>query len=157
MCVELVRDRLHDAEGGQVDAEWSSKLDDYRARFEEGMNDDFNTPRAIATLFDLSREVNTLLNSEEPVSGATLQAIDGFYQILGGDVLGLLFEELGQTAVSQADSELLDGLVRMLIDVRQEARKARDWARADAIRDQLADLGISLEDGPEGTRWRVSR
>jgi cysteinyl-tRNA synthetase len=155
--VALVRDRLHDAEDGQVDAEWSSKLDDYRARFEEGMNDDFNTPRAIATLFDLSREVNTLLNSEEPVSGATLQAIDGFYQILGGDVLGLLFEELGQTAVSQADSELLDGLVRMLIDVRQEARKARDWARADAIRDQLADLGISLEDGPEGTRWRVSR
>ena len=155
--VALVRDRLRDAEGGQVDAEWSSKLDDYRARFEEGMNDDFNTPRAIATLFDLSREVNTLLNSEEPVSGRTLQAIDGFYQTLGGDVLGLLFEELGQTAVSQADSELLDGLVHMLIDVRQEAREARDWARADAIRDQLADLGINLEDGPEGTRWRVSR
>ena len=45
----------------------------------------------------------------------------------------------------------------MLIDMRQEARQAREWARADAIRDQLSDMGIALEDGPEGTRWRLGR
>jgi cysteinyl-tRNA synthetase len=45
----------------------------------------------------------------------------------------------------------------MLIDIRHDARLARNWAQADAVRDQLADLGITLEDGPEGTRWRQSR
>ena len=48
-------------------------------------------------------------------------------------------------------------LVQMLITSREEARQARDWAKADAIRDSLLDMGISLEDGPQGTRWRLSR
>ncbi len=57
----------------------------------------------------------------------------------------------------RADDALVDGLVRLLIDMRQEARRTRDWARADAIRDRLAGLGVALEDGAEGTRWRLSR
>jgi cysteinyl-tRNA synthetase len=156
-AVGLVHEHLRDAEGEGIDEEWSAKLDRYRARFEEVMDDDFGTPRAIATLFDLSREVNAQLNSGEPVSRATLEAIDGLYQVLGGDVLGILFDggvALGSAA--ESDQDLVDGLVRMLIDVRQEARQARDWARADTIRDELAEMGISLEDGPEGTRWRMA-
>jgi cysteinyl-tRNA synthetase len=121
------------------------------------MDDDFNTPRAIAALFDLSREVNILLNSEQAVSRATLAAVEGIYERLGSGVLGLRLESQVFGGPSQADSELVDGLVRMLIEVRQEARQSRDWARADAIRDQLAEIGIALEDGPEGTRWRLSR
>jgi cysteinyl-tRNA synthetase len=57
----------------------------------------------------------------------------------------------------QADGDLVDGLVRMLIDIRQEARQSRDWARADAIRDELQDMNIVLEDGPDGTRWKLQR
>ena len=79
----LVRDRLRDAEGDQVDADWTAKLDGYRSRFEEVMDDDFNTPRAIATLFDLSRETNTLLNSDQPASQATLEAIGALYSDTG--------------------------------------------------------------------------
>ncbi len=124
----------------------------------EVMDDDFGTPRAIATLFDLGREVNTLLNSGKPASRATLEAMDEVYRTLGGDVLGILFDDgAGRGNASQADHDVVDGLVRMLIDMRQEARLAREWARADAIRDQLGDIGISLEDGPEGTRWRLCR
>jgi cysteinyl-tRNA synthetase len=156
-ALSLVRERLRDAEGDGVDADWTAKLDAYRASFEEVMNDDFNTPRAIATLFDLSREVNTLLNLGEPVSRATLEAIDGHYQTLAGDVLGILFEGTAPGAAAQDDGNLVDGLVRMLIDMRQQAREDREWARADAIRDQLAEMGVALEDGPEGTRWRLSR
>jgi len=153
-AVALVRERMREANGGEIDPAWEAKLIEFRNQFEEAMSDDFNTSRAIATLFDLSREVNSLLNSEQPVSAATLEAIDHLYLQLGEDVLGLRFQAL-PLSTSQADSDLLDGLVRMLIDVRQEARQSRQWAKADAIRDQLADLGIALEDGPEGTRWRL--
>jgi len=121
------------------------------------MDDDFNTPRAIAALFDLSRDVNTFLNSDQTASRATLEAIEDLYRTLGSDVLGILFEGQAPGAASEADSDLLDGLVRMLLEFRQEARQERDWAKADVIRDRLADMGIALEDGPEGTRWRLSR
>ncbi|NIV21032.1 MAG: hypothetical protein GWN54_10665 [Gammaproteobacteria bacterium] len=133
------------------------KLDAYRGRFEEAMDDDFNTPRAIATLFDLSREVNTLLNSDQAVSKATLEATGALYSALGGEVLGLRLDGKSAGGASQADAGLVDGLVQMLIGVREEARQARDWAKADAIRDRLLEMGVSLEDGPQGTRWRLSR
>lgn len=156
-ALSLVHDRLREAEGDEVDAGWVEKLEDLKGQFKEAMEDDFNTPRAIATLFDLSREVNTFLNSGQAVSRATLEAIDSLYQTLGGDVLGIKFEDRAPGGAAQDDGALVDGLVRMLIDIRQEARQARDWARADVIRDELAELGIALEDGPEGTRWRLSR
>jgi len=153
----LVRDRLRSAEGDEADAEWTANLDAHRSRFEEAMDDDFNTPRAIATLFDLSREVNTLLNSDQPVTRETLEATSALYGDLGGDVLGLRFDSKAADGASQTDAGLVDGLVQMLIGVREEARQARDWARADTIRDRLLEMGVSLEDGPQGTRWRLSR
>ena len=155
---DLVAQRMRDAESGELHPDWAAKVDAYRTRFEEAMNDDYNTPRAIAVLFDLSREVNAFLNSGQPESQGTLAAIGNLYQVLGGDVLGLLFgEQTRQGGSVPDDGDLLDGLVRMLIDIRQEARQARNWAQADAIRDRLAALGVTLEDGPEGTRWRQSR
>ncbi len=155
--VALVRDWLRRAQGDEVDAEWATKLNEYRERFEEAMDDDFNTPRAIANLFDLSRETNTHLNSDEMPSKGTLEAIDDFYRKLGGDVLGIRFDAKSGEGTGQADADFLDGLVQMLIRIREEARQARDWARADAIRDELLEMGVSLEDGPQGTRWRLSR
>jgi cysteinyl-tRNA synthetase len=155
--VGLVRQRLRDAEGEESDPQWAAKLDGFKFGFLEAMDDDFNTPRAVATLFDLGREVNTFLNSGQPVSRATLEAIDDLYRALGGDVLGLFFEEQAQGSTSRVEGDLVDGLIRMLIDMRQEARQARNWAKSDAIRNRLADMGIVLEDGPEGTRWRLSR
>jgi cysteinyl-tRNA synthetase len=156
-AASLVRDRLRNAEGSEADPTWIRKVDEHRARFEEAMNEDFNTPRAIATLFDLSREVNTLLNSGQPVTKATLEGIADLYQTLGEGVLGIQLEGQILGGSSQADGDLVDGLVRMLVEMRQEARQAREWARADTIRNSLQDLGITLEDGPEGTRWRLGQ
>lgn len=155
--VGLVRARLHTAPNGDLDPEWAAKLEDYKARFVEAMDDDFNTPRAIATLFDLSREANALLNSGQPVSRSTLEAVHNLYQTLGSQALGLIFDEQGRGDIISGRDTLAEGLIQILIDLRHQARQARNWAAADAIRDRLANLGVVLEDGPEGTRWRLSR
>jgi cysteinyl-tRNA synthetase len=72
---------------------------------------------------------------------------------LGGDVLGIIPDQLPE----EAGAGLEDALVQILVDLRQEFRQAKDWAKSDAIRDRLAEVGIALEDGPEGTRWRLER
>lgn len=153
-AVAALRDRLRTADdGGEVDAAWADRLADMRARFGQAMDEDFNTAGALAVLFEFTREVNALLASGEPVNRATLAAIDGVYRDLGETVLGLIPDPLPQ----QAGAGLEDALVRLLIELRQEARQRKDWARADAIRSRMAEIGIILEDGPEGTRWRLGR
>ncbi len=157
VAVRLTGERLRDAQDETADSQWLARLEAFTGKFREAMDDDFNTPQALAILFDLSRDVNTLLSSGEPVSRGTLDAIAGTYRRLGGDVLGLRLGETEAAGSSQAERDLLDGLVRMLIEVRQEARAARDWSKADAVRKRLAEMGIALEDGPDGTRWRMSQ
>ena len=151
--VRAVRERLEAAEEGKLDPDVDTLLQDYKARFLEAMNDDFNAPKAIGVLFDLAREVNRRLNEESPPSRASLQAIDSLYQDLGGDILGLVPDVLSQ----QTGAGLEADLIRLIIEIRQEARQTKDWAQADAIRHRLAELGIALEDGPEGTTWRRIR
>jgi cysteinyl-tRNA synthetase len=111
------------------------------------LEDDLNTPKAFAELFALARAANA---SDDPDRRRELKA-----EILaGGQRLGLLqadpetwLKTTGQSALDAAEIE-------RLVDARTEARKARDFAEADRIRDQLAAAGLILEDGPEGTRWR---
>jgi cysteinyl-tRNA synthetase len=128
-------------------------LEQQRAGFVNALDDDFNTPAAVAVLFDLTAEVNKLLNSNARPSRGTWQAIDDAYRAWGGQVLGLVPDQLRRGA----DDELLDGLVKLLIEMRAEARVARDYGRADAIRERLTGLGVTLEDRPEGTVWRLGR
>jgi len=116
------------------------------------MNDDFNTSQAIAALFDLNKAVNTLLNAEQKLSAPALQAIDRLYRELGEDVLGLIPEDLS----AEAGGNLVDGLLNLLISLRQKARAKKDWETSDAIRDQLAELGVILEDRPDGTIWKLN-
>jgi cysteinyl-tRNA synthetase len=127
-------------------------LDDYRQDFEAAMNDDFNTPKALATLFDFANEVNRYLDQEPQVSTGTLAAMDKIAQELGGDVLGILPQDLVDERVG---GDMVEGLVELLLDLREEYREERAWDKADEIRARLSDMGIALEDGPEGTGWRV--
>jgi cysteinyl-tRNA synthetase len=123
----------------------------YTRQFLDAMDDDFNTPQAIAALFDLNRRVNDLLNSGRRLSKGTLAAIDDMYHELGGQILGIIPDDL----VERGSSEMLEGLIEMLLDVRERYRDACQWAEADALRDQLAELGIAVDDRPEGTVWRL--
>jgi cysteinyl-tRNA synthetase len=108
--------------------------------FHEAMDDDFNSARAIGHLFDLSREVNRALDdglAEEGARGA------GAMMRLGG-ILGLFWKK---PAGEEWTADVL-----ALVAEREAARKSRDWARADALRQQLAGLGLAVEDGPGGPR-----
>ena len=148
--VRALRERLGTTAEGDLDPDLAALLQSHKDRFLEAMDDDFNAPKAIGVLFDLAREVNRRLNEEAPLNQASLRAIDDLYRELGGQILGLVPDMLPQ----QSGAGLEADLMRLLIEMRQEARQDKNWAQADAIRDRLTELGIALEDGSQGTTWR---
>jgi cysteinyl-tRNA synthetase len=155
--VALVRQKLGKAEAeAEEDSEFLKIIEQYKARFFEAMDNDFNTPQALAALFDFNRAVNTLINGDQPVAQTTLKAIDDTYRLLGGDILGLIPADLSKGEGGSAPG-LEEDLIRLLVDLRMAARKNKDFATSDAIRNQLAEIGVVLEDRPDGTSWKVSR
>src|SRR5690606_12493914 len=128
------------------------RLDKAKDDFKAAMDDDFNAPRALAVLQELTREVNTLLNSDTSVGLSTLNAINQTYTELGGGVLGII-PQTDVAAGSNGQREA--GLIELLIQMRAEARAQKNYAESDRIRNELARLGVTLEDGPRGTTWRV--
>ncbi|MBL7064428.1 MAG: cysteine--tRNA ligase, partial [Anaerolineae bacterium] len=136
---------------GTADLSYITDLDAHRDAFIEAMDDDFNTPRAIASLFDFSKEVNTLLASGQPVSLGTLAAIEGLYRELGGQVLGIIPDDLAQ----EIGGELVEGLMDIILGLRERYREAKNWEQADVLRRQLEELGVVVEDRPEGPAWQV--
>ena len=117
------------------------KMDARAAQFVEAMDDDLNTADGIAALFEMARDINTYIAQPQPEE-AVAYAVKRFDELCG--VLGLLYNRA---------SKDLDSEVEALIAERQAARKAKDFARADAIRDQLAGMGILLKDTPQGVQW----
>ena len=119
-----------------------SKTDAYVEEFEKAMDDDFNTADAIAAIFELVKYANTTATAES--SKEYLRGLlDRIVKL--GDVLGLILDKM---------DELLDADIEKLIEERQAARKAKDFARADAIRDELLEKGIILKDTREGVQWK---
>jgi cysteinyl-tRNA synthetase len=147
--VLLLRQRMNHATGEDV---LSIDTDLYRKRIVDALDDDFNTPQAIAHLFDLSREINQCLNDGTSWSASALGAADRIYREFGNDVLGVIPDSIEAAAVSNGtiDAEL----IQLLIDVRLAARKSRQFELSDLIRDRLKTLGILLEDTREGTNWK---
>jgi cysteinyl-tRNA synthetase len=119
-------------------------------RFMTAMDDDFNTPEALAALFELARELNKAKGSgQEKRLAATLLTLGEMLGLLGQDAESFL-----QGGEAAAEGELDAAAIEDLIQQRLDARKNKDWAEADRIRDDLAAKGIVLEDGPGGTTWR---
>ncbi len=121
----------------------------YVTRFNEAMDDDFNTPEALAVLFDLAREVNRA-REEDPEEALRLATT---LKQLGG-ILGLLQDDPERYLHSLSGSGPDTGQIEALIAQRNAARAGKNWAEADRIRDELTAQSIVLEDGPEGTTWR---
>jgi cysteinyl-tRNA synthetase len=130
----------------------SVDLAGFREAFLNAMNDDFNTPQAIAVLFDLSREVNSVLASTPAIGAGPLQEIDALYEDLAGTVLGLQRTHAAPAADGRLPME--DGLMDLIIGLRSDIRTQKLWPLADRIREGLAAIGVTLEDGKQGTTWK---
>jgi cysteinyl-tRNA synthetase len=133
---------LKDVPTGQAAPDWAEP---HGARFRAAMDDDFNTPEAIAVLFDLATEVN---RTRDATLAGQLRAL--------GAVLGLLQRDATEFLQSHpgAHAGLADDEIRRLIAARDAARKAKNYPESDRIRRRLSDAGIVLEDSPSGTTWR---
>jgi len=128
---------------GDHSEQWLEKIEEQKAHFEEAMDDDFNTANGISVLFELARIANIYLN-ETNTNDKVLSYFMETFEALG-DVLGIEFAK---------EEELLDEEIEALLQERVEARKNRDFARSDEIRDHLQAQGIILEDTRQGTRWK---
>jgi len=132
-------DLLRDSE-----KEFLTSLPHYRERFIEAMDDDFNTADAISVIFELVRESNSIAAEAEPSKEFAASTLDMLNELV--DVLGLIYGDSGEIN--------LDEEVEALITARQTARQEKNWAEADAIRDKLGEMGIILEDTPQGVKWK---
>lgn len=151
-AVVLTRQQLRTAPEGDTDEEVDGLLAKSKADFIEKMDDDFNAPAALGVLQELTRQINIQLNERGPHSKSTLQAIDQLYRELGGEVLGIIPDQVEGSASAERE----EGMVRLLIELRAQARARKDWATADRIRDELSELGVTLEDRPDGTIWKLT-
>lgn len=144
-CVEQLKHYFEKAEGNEyVEAETAlvKEVEALVEKYEEAMEDDFNTADAIAAIFEIVKLANT--NADAKSTKAFVQFL--FDKIVGlSDILGLIVNK---------KEEVLDEEVEKLIEERQAARKAKDFAKADEIRDKLADMGIILKDTREGVQWK---
>ena len=143
-----VERRSKDAQDGD-DSALTAKIEAHRAAFEKAMQDDFNTPEAVAALFGLTRDVNAALAGQ--VGKAGLEAALSAYRELGGEVLGLFTEG---TAAGEDDGQMLDTLLELVLQARQNYRLNKQYAESDALRDRLSAVGLTIEDTKDGARWK---
>ncbi len=151
-CRDNIAFTLTHAQGSLKDGEQAviDKFNAHRERFIAEMDDDLNTANAISVIFDLVRDINTAM-ANEPSKALTEAAQQIFAELT--DVLGLVYNEKLETGTT--DNSVDAALVEKLIADRTAARKAKDWATADKIRDQLKEMKVVLEDTPQGVKWHA--
>jgi len=150
--VLALRKKMVSASESQPDTQVTEQLIQLREKFEAAMNDDLNTSVALSVMFELVRLTQKLLDDGKTTI-ATFNLVDVLFNRIGGDCLGIIKDEY--SSVGTADEELLNKLVNILIEQRNEARKQKDFTGADGLRNKLDEIGIVLEDKPDGTTWRT--
>lgn len=118
------------------------------ASFYDAMNDDFNAPILVANLFEAVKNINTIKEGKATISQADLE-------LLTKEVNAFVFDVLGLAPLSNAgDDSKLEGVMELVLNLRQQARENKDWGTSDKIRDGLAAAGLVVKDGKDGTTWK---
>ncbi|WP_292463060.1 cysteine--tRNA ligase [Methanolobus sp.] len=146
-----VRYAIENTPGGDTDSGLSDEISKARDQFTISMDEDFNTREALANLFIFSRKVNAIISGSSPGRPA-LEAVLGFFSEID-EVLGVFGKDISGAPEGKTGG-FSDEQIDAMILKREEARMAKDWKRADTIRDELKEKGIVIEDGKEGVRWR---
>ncbi|MGK3130910.1 cysteine--tRNA ligase [Pantoea sp. C8B4] len=124
--------------------------EEFEARFRTAMDDDFNTPEAYSVFFDMAREVNRLKTEDKAASDGLAAKLRQLANVLG--ILQQDPEQFLQSSAQVNDDEVAE--IEHWVKARSDARAAKDWAQADVARDKLNELGVIVEDGPQGSSWR---
>ena len=141
-CRDGIDFEMQNASHGEVDKELEKTLEERRNQFIEAMDDDLNTAAALAAVFDAVRDINSAVVGRNASVETCKLAADIFDELTG--VLGLVYNRKKETLDSDIDA---------MIEARANARKEKNWAEADRIRDELKAMGIVLEDTPQGVKW----
>jgi cysteinyl-tRNA synthetase len=136
-------DKISPANKTKIDLD----LEALRTRCYAAMDDDFNSPVLIAELFELVRLINSIYDGKQQVDQSSLDSIRELMSHFVFDVMGLLDDQVG------ADHESVDRLMDVIINIRNEAKKNKDFTTSDRIRQELAEIGIQLKDSKDGTLW----
>jgi cysteinyl-tRNA synthetase len=115
----------------------------------EALNDDLNTPVAISQIFEAVRIINSVADKKEKINATDIALLKKLFKNVVVDILGL------KEAQNNNQNELLNSLVKMILDVRQQSKNKKDWATSDTIRDELVKLGIIIKDTKDGTNWEI--
>lgn len=140
---------LKQIDGLPVSKESSLDVGGFRNLFEHALNDDFNSPVMISHLFDLAKGINSVADGRLKIDAKGKEALQALITDFVVNVLGLYIVDEG------GDSDMMDGLMDLILDMRKRARDNKDWATSDAIRDQLAELNIVVKDGKDGATWEA--
>jgi cysteinyl-tRNA synthetase len=152
--VLAIRMRENSAPEGELDKKAAQSLEDFREKFEAGMNDDLNTSVALATMFELVRFSTDLLD-DKSTTKQTLDALDQLFRKLGGDVLGIVKDSYSGQEVTVEQQERFVRLVNSFMEERIKARREKKFELSDLIRDRLETSDIVVVDEADGTStWR---
>ena len=123
------------------------------ARCAQAMDDDLNTPFVIAALFDSAKAINTIHDGKATISEADLKELREVWKTYAIDILGLRLEEQGDGDESQRKA--FHGAIDLLLGIRLEAKKNKDWGTSDKIRNELTALGFQIKDTKDGFEWSI--
>ena len=143
-------DRITPAADGKITADDTAQL---RSKCYDAMNDDFNTPILISTLFDACHTVNQAADRQTTITPDALNALKDIFNAFAFDILGLRREASSNQEREQAYAAAVD----LLLETRQKAKAAKDWATSDRIRDELSRLGFEVKDTRDGANWKLNK
>ncbi len=133
--------------------EVKASVDGLRARCQEAMDDDLNTPIVISNLFDASKAINSIADGKATISAADLDELKAVWKTYAIDILGLQLADNG--AVDNGNAAAYSGAVDLLLNIRLDAKRNKDWTTSDKIRNSLTDLGFKIKDTKDGFEWSL--